>query len=144
VRRALAAAAAVAAVASCATLWSEAGELLDILQSQGYRIGGITEVEVSYLQPCTLYTSRSFLADSRGGFLIAMGGNHILDLELELQGYGWTLRDTLPDDMPVIEVDSSHIATSSLMVLLARDMTHCALQDSVVVVWALLPVDHDH
>jgi hypothetical protein len=135
----------LAAAFSCqaGTLWQEAMDFLDILVSQGYRVGGVTGVEVSYLEPCTLQARTGFLSEGPGGFLIAMGGNYILDLELELQGPGWSVSDTLPDDLPVIEVDSVQIVTSQRLILLARDMTHCMLQDSVVVMWALLPVDHD-
>jgi hypothetical protein len=125
------------------SLWGEAMDFLDILVSQGYRVGSITALEVSYLEPCTLQTCSGFLTGKPGGYLIAMGGNHILDLELELQGPGWSIIDTLPDDFPVLEVDSIQVATASRILLLARDMTHCSLNDSVVVMWALLPVDRD-
>ncbi len=133
----------VSLASGAGTLWDEAIDLLDILVSQGYYVGGITELEISYLEPCTLGTFTGFLTDKPGGYLIAMGGNHILDLELELQGAGWSIIDTLPDDFPVLEVDSRQLATASRIILLARDMTHCSLHDSVVVMWVLLPVDRD-
>ena len=133
----------VSLASSAGTLWDEAMDFLDILVSQGYYVGGITELEITYLEPCTLGTSPGFLTDKPGGYLIAMGGNHILNLELELQGTGWSIVDTLPDDFPVLEVDSQQVATASRIILLARDMTHCSLQDSVVVMWVLLPVDRD-
>jgi len=131
------------ASATAGSLRDEAMEFLGILLSQGYIAAGVQGVEVQYLEPCTLGVSSQLFLGRPGGYLIAMGGNYILDLELELQGEGWSVLDTLPDDLPVFELDSLQIASSRRIILLAADMTHGILQDSVIVIWALLPVDPD-
>ena len=129
--------------AAAGSLRSEAMEFLSILLSQGYIAASVQGVEVQYLDPCTLDVSSQLFRGRSGGYLIAMGGNYILDLELELQGEGWSVLDTFPDDLPVFELDSLQIASSRRIILIAADMTHGILRDSVVVMWALLPVDPD-
>jgi len=131
------------ASATAGSLRDEANEFLSILLSQGYIAAGVQGIEVQYLEPCTLGVSSQLFRERSGGYLIAMGGNYILDLELELQGEGWSVIDTFPDDLPVFELDSLQIVSSRRIILLAVDMTHGILQDSVIVMWALLPVDPD-
>ena len=121
-------------------LHTEAMSFLDRLRSRGYTAQAIQELELHLLEPCTL---RLFLPESLAvaGVFAAMGGTDILDLHLKLEGDGWLVEDTFPDDMPVLKVDSSRISDASFLVVCARDMLRGASTDSAVVLWALKTVD---
>lgn len=125
---------------SGSTLSEEAGAFMERLAAQGFPGTGIVLMELKLLEPCTLAIYPP--AGSPAGFVIGMGGNNLLDLYLRLEGDGWVLEDSLPDDLPVLKVDSSMIAGSIMYVTVcARDMIRGCMADSAVVIWAFAPVD---
>ncbi len=117
----------------------EAEDFLGTLAARGYTGTALEVVELYLLEPCTLAV---YPPDSTGGgFFVGMGGNNVLDLELSVCGDGWVLTDTMPDDLPVIELGPGEAAEARLAVLRATDMTRGALSDSAALLWALEPVD---
>ncbi|MDM7992281.1 MAG: hypothetical protein QUS11_03110 [Candidatus Fermentibacter sp.] len=137
--RALLLAAMIAPAAASSDLGAEALVFLDRLASTGY--GGIfmAPLEVSILEPCTLDVMMNPLADR--GFFMAIGGENVLDLSLVVEGNGWSVSDSFPDDFPVLELDAPLAATVRRMIVCATDMIHNADRDSVVVMYAVSVVD---
>ncbi|MBN2585758.1 MAG: hypothetical protein JXA64_06920 [Candidatus Fermentibacteraceae bacterium] len=122
------------------TLHSEAVSLLERLSSQGYTCVALADMRLDLLEPCTVsvYPPEGTCSD---GYYAALGGNNILDLGLRLEGEGWFLEDSLPDDIPVLRVDSAEIAGSRRLIVCAWDMIRGFRTDSTVVIWAFAPVD---
>ncbi len=137
--RAFLALAALALRASSASLSEEALTFLDRLASQGYEGIWMQPLELDLLEPCTLEVFINPLADS--GFIMAMGGPCTLDLYLEACGRGWSLADSLPDDLPVLELRAPLFATLDRVVIRAEDMIRGAGSDSAVVMYAVTAVD---
>jgi hypothetical protein len=124
---------------SASRLEEEGLQWLQRLASQGYGAAGMRVVRLEYLEPCTLSI---YLPDSVGaGFFMGIGGDEILDLYLEADGAGWILRDTLPDDFPVIRITAGQSSTARFAVLCAMDMLHDATADSALFMYALERVD---
>ena len=124
---------------SAASLRSEAEDFLSGLAARGYTGTGLTVLELGLLEPCTLAIYPP--AASGGGFVVGMGGNNTLDLHLRLEGDGWFREDSLPDDLPVIRVDSAAAAGGLYVIACARDMTGGSRTDSTAVMWAFSTVD---
>lgn len=122
------------------TLHSEALAFLERLSSQGYTGIGIIDCRLNLLEPCTIMVYPP-LNSSTGGFYAAMGGNNILDLGLRLEGEYWFIEDTLPDDYPVLRLDSAQVSEGKCLIICALDMIRGFRSDSVAVVWAFSPVD---
>lgn len=95
---------------------------------------------LSLLEPCTVMVYPP-LNSSTGGFYAAMGGNNILDLGLRLEGDGWFLEDTMPDDYPVLRLDSVQVSRGRRLIICAYDMIRGFRTDSAAVIWAFSPVD---
>ncbi|NOQ22304.1 MAG: hypothetical protein GQ565_06605 [Candidatus Aegiribacteria sp.] len=132
----------LAASIPCAggTLHSEALSFLERLSSQGYTGTGIIACRLNLLEPCTVMVYPP-LNSSTGGFYAALGGNNIFDLGLRLEGKGWFLEDTMPDDYPVLRLDSAQVSGGRRLIICAYDMIRGFKSDSVAVVWAFSPVD---
>lgn len=132
----------IAGSAGGGTLGSEASAILERLYSQGYTGVARAGLLLDLMEPCTLgvYPPEGTCSN---GYYLALGGNNILDLGLRLEGEGWFLEDTFPDDVPVIRVDSAAIAGGCRLIVCAEDMIRGCLSDSAVVMWAFAPVDRD-
>jgi hypothetical protein len=122
------------------TLLSEGLAVLERLSSQGYTGAGIIVCSLNLLEPCTLMVYPP-LNSSNGGFYAALGGNNILDLGLRLEGEGLLLEDTMPDDCPVLRLDSVQVSEGKRLIICAYDMIRGFRSDSVAVIWAFSPVD---
>lgn len=122
------------------TLHSEALSVLERLSSQGYTGSGIIVFSLNLLEPCTVMVYPP-LNSSTGGFYAALGGNNIVDLGLRLEGEGWFLEDTMPDDCPVLRLDSIQVSEGKRLIICAYDMIRGFRSDSVAVIWAFSPVD---
>ncbi len=122
------------------TLRSEALSFLERLSSQGYTGTGIICCRLNQLEPCTIMVYPP-LNSSTEGFYAALGGNNILDLGLRLEGENWFVEDTLPDDYPVLRLDSAQVSEGKRLIICAYDMIRGFQIDSVAVVWAFTPVD---
>ena len=133
----------VAAIPSAGgTLHSEALSFLERLSSQGYTGSGIIGRRLNLLEPCTVMVYPP-LNSSIEGFYAALGGNNILDLGLRLEGEDWFLEDSMPDDYPVLRLDSVQISDGKRLIICAYDMIRGYRSDSVAVVWAFSPVDRN-
>jgi len=121
-------------------LHSEALSVLERLSSQGYTGTGIITCRLNLFEPCTVMVYPP-LNSSTGGFYAALGGNNLLDLGLRLEGEGWFLEDTMPDDCPVLRLDSAQVSEGKRLIICAYDMIRGFRSDSVAVVWAFSPVD---
>lgn len=121
-------------------LHREATAFLERLYSRGHTCVAMKGFELNLMEPCTMavYPPEKSCGE---GFYAALGGNNILDLGLRLEGDGWFIEDSLPDDVPVLGVDHVQIAEGRRLIVTARDMIRGALVDSVVVIWAFSPVD---
>ncbi len=99
-------------------------------------------MRLDLMEPCTVsvYPPEGTCSD---GYYAALGGNNILDLGLRLEGDGWFLEDSLPDDVPVFRVDSAEIAGGRRLIVCAWDMIRGFRADSAVVIWAFAPVDRN-
>lgn len=130
-----------ASLSAAESLYSEAVSFLVRLSSQGYTGSGIMDIELPLLVPCTL----SVYPPSRtsGGFYIGMGGNNILNLDLRLEGEEWFIEDSMPDDLPVLRLDSTEVAEGNRLIICATDMIRGCRTDSAMVIWAFLPVDRN-
>ena len=95
---------------------------------------------LNLLEPCTVMVYPP-LYSSTGGFFAALGGNNILDLGLRLEGEDWFREDTMPDDCPVIKLDSVEVSEGKRLIIYAYDMIRGFRSDSVAVIWAFSPVD---
>ncbi len=122
------------------TLLSEAMSILERLSSQGYTGTGIITCSLNLLEPCTVMVYPP-LYSSTGGFYAALGGNNILDLGLRLEGEDWFLEDTMPDDCPVLRLDSVQVSEGKRLIICAYDMIRGFRSDSAAVIWAFSPVD---
>ncbi len=122
-----------------ASLRSEAEDFLATLAARGYTGTGLAILELTLLEPCTLAVYPP--SASSEGFVIGMGGNNTFDLNLRLEGEGWFREDSLPDDLPVIRVDSATAGQGLYVIVCARDMIRGARSDSTAVMWAFYPVD---
>ncbi len=122
------------------TLRSEALSVLERLSSQGYTGTGIILFSLNLLEPCTLMVYPP-LNSSTGGFYAALGGNNIVDLSLRLEGEDWFSEDTMPDDCPVLRLDSVQVSDGKRLIICAYDMIRGFRSDSVAVIWAFSPVD---
>ena len=122
-------------------LHSEAVSFLMRLSSQGYTGSGIVCLELSLLVPCTLSVYPP--SHSAGGFYIGMGGNNILNLGLRLEGEEWFIEDSMPDDLPVLRLNSIEVAEGNRLIVCVTDMIRGCRIDSVAVIWAFLPVDRN-
>ncbi len=122
------------------TLHSEALAFLERLSSQGYTGIGIIECRLNLLEPCTIMVYPP-LNSSTGGFYATLGGNNILDLGLRLEGEDWFLEDSMPDDYPVLRLDSAQVSEGKRLIICVYDMIRGFRSDSVAVVWAFSPVD---
>jgi hypothetical protein len=137
--RPLTAVLAAAAVCSAGGIVEESLDFLNRLASQGYEGVYMTPLEIDLLEPCTL---KVLMNPSVGdGFFMALGGDRTLDLMLTVRGDGWEVSDSMPDDFPILELHEPVVATVREMVVLALDMTHNAMRDSVVVMYAVEVVD---
>jgi len=105
-------------------------------------MAAMLELELGLMEPCTLLLFPPEGTCS-GGYYAGLGGNNILDLYLRLEGEGWFLEDTFPDDVPVLRVDSTALAEGRRLIVCAMDMIRGATADSAVVVWAYAPVDRN-
>ena len=123
------------------SLRSEAISFLMRLSSQGYSGSGIVCLELPLLEPCTLSVYPP--SNAAGGFYIGMGGNNILNLGLRLEGEEWYMEDSMPDDLPVLRLDSIKVAEGNRLIVCATDMIRGCRMDSVAVIWAFLPVDRN-
>ncbi|MFO8184621.1 MAG: hypothetical protein R6U39_10695 [Candidatus Aegiribacteria sp.] len=121
-------------------LHSEATAFLERLYSQGHTCVAMKGLELNLMEPCTVavYPPEKTCGE---GIYAALGGNNILDLGLRLEGDGWFIEDSLPDDVPVLRVDHVQIADGRRLIVTARDMIRGAMTDSVTVIWAFSPVD---
>lgn len=121
-------------------LHREATVFLERLYSQGHTCVAMKGLELYLMEPCTLsvYPPEKSCGE---GFYAALGGNNILDLGLRLEGDGWFIEDSLPDDVPVLRVDHVQIAEGRRLIVTAHDMIRGAAADSVMVIWAFSPVD---
>lgn len=128
-----------ASISAAEGLYSEAVSFLVRLSSQGYTGSGIMALELSLLVPCTLFVYPP--SHSSGGFYIGMGGNNILNLSLRLEGEEWFKEDSMPDDLPVLRLDSTEVAEGNRLIICATDMIRGSRTDSATVIWAFLPVD---
>ena len=122
------------------TLYSEALSILERLSSQGYTGTGIITCCLNLLEPCTVMVYPP-LNSSTGGFYAALGGNNITDLGLRLEGEDWFLVDTVPDDCPVLRLDSVQVSEGKRLIICAYDMIRGFRCDSAAVIWAFSPVD---
>jgi len=122
-------------------LRDEALAFLERLSAQGYPGTGMRLEELTLLEPCTLSIYPP--AGSPAGFVIGMGGDDVLDLHLRLECGDWSAEDTLPDDLPVLEVDPGGMGMSGSLyaIVCARDMIRGSMADSVAVIWAFAPPD---
>lgn len=120
-----------------ASLQSEAVAFLGRLSAQGYPGTGMMMLELELMEPCTVSIYPP--AGSPGGFVIGMGGRDVLDLHLRLEGDGWDLEDSLPDDLPVLRVDSTVASGSIYAMVSVRDMIRGSMADSAAVIWAFAP-----
>lgn len=120
----------------------EATAFLERLYSQGHTCVAMKGFELNLMEPCTVavYPPEKSCGE---GFYAALGGNNILDLGLRLEGDGWFIEDSLPDDIPVLRVDHVQIAEGRRLIVTARDMIRGAVTDSVMVIWAFSPVDRN-
>ncbi len=130
-----------ASISASESLYSEAVSFLVRLSSHGYTGSGIIPLELSLLVPCTLSVYPP--SHSAEGFYIGMGGNNILNLGLRLEGEEWFLEDSMPDDLPVLRLDSTEAAKGNRLIICATDMIRGCRMDSVMVIWAFLPVDRN-
>jgi hypothetical protein len=124
------------------SLHSEALSFLERLSSQGFTGTGIIDCELNLLEPCTV-TIYPPLNSSAEGFYAALGGNNILNLDLRLEGDDWFLEDSMPDDLPVLRVDSAQVSGGIRLIICANDMIRGFLSDSTAIVWAFSPVDRN-
>lgn len=115
---------------------------LQRLASRGYSFVAMQELDLELLEPCTLLVFPP-VGTCSGGYYAGLGGNNIYDLHLRLEGEGWFLEDTFPDDMPVLRVDSTELEDGLRLIVCARDMIRGAIRDSAVVIWAFAPVDRN-
>lgn len=119
------------------SLYEDALAFLSTLYSQGWTGCAILPLELSLMEPCTL---SMYLPDMAGGFIIGMGGNDMLDLELEIVGEGFSIRDALPDDFPILEISPLESGRIRYLVITALDMIHGSREEDAVIMWALSPV----
>jgi hypothetical protein len=126
-------------LAHASSLQAEALAFLSRLSAQGYPGTGMRLLELSLLEPCTLSIYPP--AGSPAGFVIGMGGNNMLDMHLRLEGEGWSMDDSLPDDLPVLRVDSGEVSGNIYAIVCARDMIRGRMADSAAVIWAFTPVE---
>ena len=112
-----------------------AGGFISSLVDAGYDGIRLEAIEMDIFEPCTvaLYSPSVVL----GGCLAGMGGSFVLDLRMSIHGEGWTIVDTLPDDLPVALLDSTQIGSIRFIELTVLDMTHNARRDTVYFVAAL-------
>lgn len=131
---------AIMVTAAGGTLNSEALALIERLYSQGYTGTGIYRCSLELLESCTLsvYPPEDSISE---GFYAGLGGNNILDLGLRLEGRDWFIEDSMPDDYPVLRLDSLQVSQGVRLIITAQDMIRGARRDSVVVIWAFSPVD---
>ncbi len=132
---------AAASISAAEGLYSEAVSFLIRLSSQGHTGSGIMALELSLLMPCTMSVYPP--SHSAGGFYIGMGGNNTLNLGLRLEGEGWFMEDSMPDDLPVLRLDSTEVAEGNRLIICATDMIRGCRTDSAMVIWAFLPVDRN-
>jgi hypothetical protein len=128
--------------ASAESLRSDAESFLARLRSHDYTCVAVKMLQLQLMEPCTLSLFPPAGACT-GGYYAALGGNNILDLDLRLEGSGWWLQDSLPDDIPVLQVDSAQIQDGRRLIVCAMDMLRGARVDSVAVLWAYAPVDRN-
>ncbi|MBN1435013.1 hypothetical protein JW921_09645 [Candidatus Fermentibacterales bacterium] len=123
------------AVAFCARPPGQADDFVGRLVDAGYEGIRVETILAGFEQPCTLavYPPRDVLE----GYLAGMGGRFVLDLEMRIHGEGWTIVDTLPDDFPVIHLDSSQVRSIRFVELTVLDLTHNVLEDSISFIVAL-------
>jgi hypothetical protein len=107
----------------------QARTLLERLVDSGYEAVRIEELEAQLLQPCTLtvYPRQDVIE----AYFVAMGGGHVLDLEMVVHGEGWIARDTLPDDLPILLLDSTMVSSVRFVELTILDTTHQARSDTI-------------
>lgn len=130
---------AVSTAMAAEPLGEEGLQWLDRLSSQGYDVINMRTLPLEYLEPCTVSI---YLPDTVGaGFFIALGSSNILDLYMEVDGAGWVIRDSLPDDCPVLRVTAGQSSSARFAVLRAVDMLYDAVADSAVFMYALERVD---
>jgi len=125
------------------SLHSEAVSFLQRLTSRGYTGTGIIDLKLDLLEPCTVIVY-SPVDSSTGGFYAALGGNNILDLCLRVEGDGWFIEDSMPDDLPVLSLDSAQVLSANRLIIRADDMIRGFLSDSTVIIWAFTPVDRNN
>jgi hypothetical protein len=121
------------------SLRTEALAFLSRLSAQGYPGTGMTLLELNLMEPCTVSIYPP--AGSPPGFVIGMGGNDMLDMDLRLEGNGWSLEDSLPDDLPVLRLDSAAASGTIYAIVCVRDMIRGSMADSAAVIWAFAPVE---
>jgi hypothetical protein len=124
------------------SLHSEALSFLERLSSRGFTGTGIIVCKLNLLEPCTVMVYPP-LSSSTEGFYAALGGNNILNLDLRLEGNDWFLEDSMPDDLPVIRLDSAQVSGGIRLIICAKDMIRSSRSDSTAIVWAFFPVDRN-
>jgi hypothetical protein len=137
--RAALAAAILSVAPAAADLMDSGAELIQRLVAQGYESVLMKPVILEMLQPCTLSVYTPW--NSGGGFFVGVGGRHVLDLYLRVEGDSWMIEDTLPDDLPVIELSAGEVHEVRRVILEAMDMTGGATTDSALFFYALSQVD---
>jgi len=120
-------------------LRSEVAEYLSHQSRQGLQLQSVQLLEVEMLTPCTLAVPP--FRKGLEGYLAAFGGNYTLDLWISISDSSWSLADSMPDDVPVLELDGKQLMEADHIVVEALDMTHGAGSDSAAVMWLLRSVD---
>lgn len=119
------------------SLHEDAITFLVSLYSQGWTGCAIIPLELSLMEPCTL---SMYLPEMAGGFIIGMGGDNMLDLELEIVGTDFSIRDAFPDDFPILEISPLESERVRYLVVTALDMIHGSRCENAYIMWALSPM----
>lgn len=118
-------------------LYEDAFTFLVTLYSQGWTGCAIIPMELSLMEPCTL---SMYLPEMSGGFIIGMGGKDLLDLEIEIVGSDFSIRDDQRDDFPILRISPLESGRVRYLVITALDMIHGSRVEDVVIMWALSPM----
>lgn len=115
-------------------LFELSGRFMERLREYGFEGTGSLFLYADLQEPCTLCIYPPIGA--RSGYLGAMGGSYILNLQMNLSGSNWIKRDTFPDDFPIFKLDSMEICELEFIEITILDMTHNARSDTLVFLFA--------
>lgn len=124
------------------SLFASLSEEVDVFMADYYYNGYTSQFQKAlYLEGDQPITFRIYPGQNYEGVVCGVGGSTIFNLQLELIGSEWNIRDEYPDDLPVIEFSTEEGSLDYIVTVSAADFLYGSTADSAYVFLAMRPIE---